>query len=186
MGAMANLTTLALAQNMIGDPGLSALSEALAIGAMAHLTTLKLYSNQIGDVGVSSLADACAKGALASLESLDLGCNYISDTGLTALASACARESLSVCVLDPSLRKRWPNNYGVWLDEVEPLGYQDCCDVVWTEADVVFEDAAPDALSNVTLRRPRGAEWHTPRRASSSPFADASVSPQSDERSCRP
>ena len=29
-------------------------------------------------------------------------------------------------------------------------------DVVWTESSVVFEDAAPGALENVTLQRPYG------------------------------
>mmetsp|Transcript_28958 Transcript_28958/g.93672 ORF Transcript_28958/g.93672 Transcript_28958/m.93672 type:complete len:307 (+) Transcript_28958:10-930(+) len=73
-----------------------------------------------------------------------------------SLASACARRDLSVCVVDPALDKPWPNNYGVWIDEVEPLGYGDCCDAVWRESSVVFEDAGAGDLANVTLRRPYG------------------------------
>ena len=46
-----------------------------------------------------------------------------------------------MCVADPALGRDWPNNYGVWIDEVEPLGFDDCVDVVWTESSVVFEDA---------------------------------------------
>ena len=61
-----------------------------------------------------------------------------------------------MCVADPALGRDWPNNYGVWIDEVEPLGFDDCVDVVWTESSVVFEDAAPGALENVTLQRPYG------------------------------
>ncbi|KAH8059018.1 hypothetical protein JL722_5566 [Aureococcus anophagefferens] len=73
-----------------------------------------------------------------------------------SLASACARRDLSVCVVDPALDEPWPNNYGVWIDEVEPLGYGDCCDAVWRESSVVFEDAGAGDLANVTLRRPYG------------------------------
>ncbi|KAH8080967.1 hypothetical protein JL720_8862 [Aureococcus anophagefferens] len=67
-----------------------------------------------------------------------------------------ARRDLSVCVVDPALDKPWPNNYGAWIDEVEPLGYGDCCDAVWRESSVVFEDAGAGDLANVTLRRPYG------------------------------
>ena len=73
-----------------------------------------------------------------------------------SLASACAQRDLSVCVVDPALDKPWPNNYGVWIDEVEPLGYGDCCDAVWRESSVVFEDAGAGDLANVTLQRPYG------------------------------
>ena len=73
-----------------------------------------------------------------------------------ATAAECASRGLKVCVADPALGRDWPNNYGVWIDEVEPLGFDDCVDVVWTESSVVFEDAAPGALENVTLQRPYG------------------------------
>ena len=73
-----------------------------------------------------------------------------------ATAAECAARGLKVCVADPALGRDWPNNYGVWIDEVEPLGFDDCVDVVWTESSVVFEDAAPGALENVTLQRPYG------------------------------
>ena len=73
-----------------------------------------------------------------------------------ATAAECASRGLRVCVADPALDRDWPNNYGVWIDEVKPLGFADCVDVVWKESNVVFEDAAPDALPNVTLSRPYG------------------------------
>ena len=42
---------------------------------MANLETLCLDNNQIGDTGLSSFATACAKGALANLTELYLGGN---------------------------------------------------------------------------------------------------------------
>ena len=46
-----------------------------------------------------------------------------------ATAAECASRGLKVCVADPALGRDWPNNYGVWIDEVEPLGFDDCVDV---------------------------------------------------------
>ena len=46
-----------------------------------------------------------------------------------ATAAECAARGLKVCVADPALGRDWPNNYGVWIDEVEPLGFDDCVDV---------------------------------------------------------
>ena len=69
---MAHLKELYLSDNQIGDPGLSALSGALASGAMANLEMLVLWGNQIGDVGMSAFAQAIkpisegGSGALAS------------------------------------------------------------------------------------------------------------------------
>lgn len=35
---------------------------------------------------------------------------------------------------DATLGKPWPNNYGTWVDELEPLGLQDCVSHVWEKS----------------------------------------------------
>lgn len=47
------------------------------------------------------------------------------------IAAACARRGLDVAVVAPDLEKPWPNQYGVWLDEFEPLRLSDVIEVVW-------------------------------------------------------
>jgi lycopene beta-cyclase len=60
-----------------------------------------------------------------------------------AVASRVAAAGFRVAVLDPNPVCPWVNNYGVWCDEFEAMGLQDCFDVVWPKA-VVYLDATPD------------------------------------------
>ena len=108
--------------------------------------------------GAGAPNTAPSNGAAAPQHDDDIYDVAICGAGPAGLATAaeCAARGLKVCVADPALGRDWPNNYGVWIDEVEPLGFDDCVDVVWTESSVVFEDAAPGALENVTLQRPYG------------------------------
>ena len=41
-----------------------------------------------------------------------------------------------MCVVDPAPLAAWPNNYGVWADEFEAMGLEDCLEVVWPQAQV--------------------------------------------------
>lgn len=43
-----------------------------------------------------------------------------------SLAAALAQRSRSVVVLDGAIDRAWPNHYGVWRDEFEPVGLADC------------------------------------------------------------
>lgn len=54
----------------------------------------------------------------------------------TATAARIASQGLSVVVVDPSPLQHWPNNYGVWCDEFEAMGLDDCFERVWTKANV--------------------------------------------------
>ncbi len=47
-----------------------------------------------------------------------------------------------VCVVDPAPLAAWPNNYGVWADEFEAMGLDDCLEVVWPQAVVHLDDGA--------------------------------------------
>ena len=40
----------------------------------------------------------------------------------------------SVCVVDPEPLAPWINNYGVWVDEFQAMGLEDCLHVVWPKA----------------------------------------------------
>ena len=94
-GALAQLTTLYLQGNQIGDAGCTTLAEACGRGPLAQLTRLLLDEAKIGDAGCTALAEACGRGALAKLTMLGLGRNQIADPGCTALAKACGRGALA-------------------------------------------------------------------------------------------
>ena len=57
----------------------------------------------------------------------------------------------SVIIVDPNPLSPWINNYGVWCDEFEVMGLDDCYDVVWDKA-VVHLDAGETGKR--LLRRP--------------------------------
>lgn len=42
--------------------------------------------------------------------------------------------------MDPSPLSPWPNNYGVWVDEFEALGFQDCFHKTWPMASVYLSE----------------------------------------------
>lgn len=54
------------------------------------------------------------------------------------------RHGKRVCLIDPNASKRWPNNYGVWLDEWESLGARldlkldECLRTTWDVTDTYF------------------------------------------------
>jgi len=104
-----SITLLSLDHNLIGDAGLTAISEVLKIphGVLANVNCLWLNSNQIGDDGTRALADALMQGALTRLQVLYLNDNQISDDGARALATAIAN---STSVLDHLRHLHLSNN----------------------------------------------------------------------------
>lgn len=50
-----------------------------------------------------------------------------------ALAAALGERGLRVVGLAPDPRAPWPNTYGVWHDEVEPLGYAPFLSHIWRD-----------------------------------------------------
>ncbi|CAB9519956.1 Capsanthin/capsorubin synthase, chromoplastic [Seminavis robusta] len=68
------------------------------------------------------------------------------------LAKEMASRNLKVVVVDPALDKPWPNNYGVWMDEADYFGYAHCCDKVWKQVGIVFDEDTPELV----LTRPYG------------------------------
>ncbi|KAH6789771.1 lycopene cyclase [Perilla frutescens var. frutescens] len=56
------------------------------------------------------------------------------------LAEQVSRHGIKVCCLDPSPLSMWPNNYGVWVDEFESLGLEDCLDKTWPMTCVHIDD----------------------------------------------
>jgi lycopene beta-cyclase len=53
-----------------------------------------------------------------------------------SVAERVARAGYKVCVVDPDPLGIWPNNYGVWVDEFEAMGLEECLEVVWPKAKV--------------------------------------------------
>lgn len=60
-----------------------------------------------------------------------------------AVAERVSAAGYKVCVVDPQPLAHWPNNYGVWVDEFEAMGLQDCLEIIWPKAKVHL-DAGKD------------------------------------------
>lgn len=56
------------------------------------------------------------------------------------LSQQVSRYGIKVCCVDPNPLSVWPNNYGVWLDEFESLGLEDCFDKTWPMACIYVDD----------------------------------------------
>ena len=92
----ANLVTLKLDCNAIGDKGIVALAESLS--SLESLEVLNLNANAVGDPGASRLAGALTDGALqGTLKSLNLNDNHIGDKGALNLASAVSGGAIPYC-----------------------------------------------------------------------------------------
>jgi len=87
-GALPNLEKLYVNSNRIGDDGLSELSRAMAVGRLSKLMFLDLSSNRFGNLGLIALANAITKGALVNVGTLYLQCNMIGDAGAMAFVKA--------------------------------------------------------------------------------------------------
>ncbi|GLC47197.1 hypothetical protein PLESTB_001621900 [Pleodorina starrii] len=59
-----------------------------------------------------------------------------------AAASRVAAAGFSVCVIDPEPLGHWPNNYGVWVDEFQAMGLEECLHVIWPKAKVWLNSEA--------------------------------------------
>jgi len=83
-GAFANLHTLVLSNNQIGDAGVA--DFVRSCGGLEQVQALFLSGNRIGDEGVASLALACRGGLLSRCKVLDLAKNAFHDAGVSAFA----------------------------------------------------------------------------------------------------
>eukprot|EP00955_Chlamydomonas_euryale_P102005 365387-Chlamydomonas_euryale.AAC.12 len=57
-----------------------------------------------------------------------------------SLAQRVASQGFRVCVVDPDPLAVWVNNYGVWLDEFQEFGLEDCLHMVWPKAQVWLDE----------------------------------------------
>ena len=70
-----------------------------------------------------------------------------------ALSAHLGERGLKVVTIDPTINKEsWVPNYGVWLDEIEPLGLRDCLMTQWPVATVLM--GGPSGDEKITLNRP--------------------------------
>lgn len=53
-----------------------------------------------------------------------------------SLSRALGERGVGVLCVDPALDQAWPNNYGTWLDDLEPLGLAECTSRVWKTTSV--------------------------------------------------
>ena len=63
-------------------------------------------------------------------------------SGLT-VGSRVAKAGFKVCIIDPFPLSVWPNNYGVWVDEFEAMGLDDCFQRVWSKSEVFLGNNEP-------------------------------------------
>jgi hypothetical protein len=64
-----------------------------------------------------------------------------------ATAARISSQALRVVVVDPNPLQHWPNNYGVWVDEFEAMGLQDCFEQEWNKANVFLGDKSERYVS---------------------------------------
>nr|ATD53289.1 lycopene beta-cyclase [Gloiopeltis furcata] len=70
-----------------------------------------------------------------------------------SLASGLGRRGVQVLCADINLDKPWPNNYGTWVDDLQPLGLADCTSHVWQRtAAFVRQDGRKSALDRPYAR----------------------------------
>lgn len=73
------------------------------------------------------------------VDTFDLVVAGAGPSGLT-IGSRVAQSGLKVCIIDPCPTSAWPNNYGVWVDEFEAMGLDDCFERVWSKAEVFLDN----------------------------------------------
>lgn len=73
-----------------------------------------------------------------------------------SLAAALGATGLSVAALDAAIDVPWPNHYGVWADEFEPLGLADCATSTYPTTTIYVPSAAGGGAgaAPVVLDRP--------------------------------
>jgi hypothetical protein len=69
-----------------------------------------------------------------------------------ATAARLGSHGLRVVVVDPDPLKPWPNNYGVWVDDFEAMGLEDCFEREWSRANVWLGDGKERCASMKTRR----------------------------------
>nr|ATD53291.1 lycopene beta-cyclase [Campylaephora kondoi] len=75
-----------------------------------------------------------------------------------SLASSLGARGLTTLCADLTLDKPWPNNYGTWVDELDPLGLADCTSHQWRRvAAYVRADGGKSALGRDYARVDRHA-----------------------------
>lgn len=65
-----------------------------------------------------------------------------------SVGSRVAAAGYRVCIVDPNPLSLWPNNYGVWVDEFEAMGLEDCLQKVWSKSEVYLENGGPPRILN--------------------------------------
>ena len=53
----------------------------------------------------------------------------------------CPDTGFRVVVVDPEPLLKWPNNYGVWVDEFAAMGLDSCLELVWPRATVFLDSS---------------------------------------------
>ena len=101
----------------------------------------------------AQLEDAPAADRGSAVDQYDVIVVGAGPAGL-ALSAHLGERGLKVLTCDPTLNKDWIPNYGVWLDEIEPLGLRDCLMTEWPVATVLMGGSSGD--EKITLNRPYG------------------------------
>uniref|UniRef100_A0A0G4H8H5 Uncharacterized protein n=1 Tax=Chromera velia CCMP2878 TaxID=1169474 RepID=A0A0G4H8H5_9ALVE len=89
-----SIISLDLSKNLLGPPGVSALSKGLASGPSLPLETLRLCGAQAKTEGIQALSEALKAKKTTRLRTLDLGHNYIWPVGLQHFADAAGEGAL--------------------------------------------------------------------------------------------
>ena len=70
------------------DADMLAINSMASSGSMANLVSLIVDGNQIGDQGMIAFSNAISNGSMGALQDLSLGGNQIGNAGIMALVGA--------------------------------------------------------------------------------------------------
>lgn len=101
-----------------------------------------------------------------------------------ALAAACAERGLSVTVVAPDAAAPWPQTFGAWYDELEPLGLASVVADRWPAVTVRLRETAPQRLLRSYVRldneRLRRLLWARALRAGAGVVTDRAARVEHD------
>jgi len=99
------------------------------------------------DADVDSRAEKTSGAGEGIPSSVDVIVIGAGPAGLS-ISRCLGEKGLDVLCVDPHFNRPWPNNYGVWEDELLPLGLADCSLRTWEKTTIYTRNGEPKTVLN--------------------------------------